>query len=114
MSVSITDRSDLLTNELRLLAERRFLFALSRFESRLNKVDLVVTDENGPRGGIDKTCQVWVTLHGAGEVVVNDRDSDLAKCISRVAERAGRAVARAIEKSQRLDRSRPVFIDPAV
>lgn len=111
LSISITDRSDLLDNNLRQLTERRLLFALSRFDSRIKKVDLVVNDENGPRGGVDKVCRVSVALYQASDVVISDKDTDVIKCISRVAERAGRAVSRAIAKSKDLDRSRPIFVD---
>jgi hypothetical protein len=111
MTLCIIDRGDLLDGSLRQLAERRLLFALSRFDSRIEQVDLVVSDENGPRGGIDKACRLSIVLHRAPQVVISDRDSDLAKCISRVAERAGRAVSRSIEKSRSFDRSRPPFQD---
>lgn len=114
MTVSITDRSDLLTDELRDLAERRLLFALSRFDDRILQVDLVVNDENGPRGGIDKACRITVVLHRAVDVIVKDKDADMATCVSRAAERAGRAVSRAIEKTQSFDRVRPVFYDASV
>ncbi len=112
MFVSIIDRGDLLDNDMRRLTERRLLFALSRFDSRIKRVDLVVNDENGPRGGVDKICRVSVALHRAADVVITDKNADVIKCISRVAERTGRAVSRAIEKSNDLNRSRPVFIDP--
>ena len=110
MIPSMTDRSGLLTDQLRQLAERRLLFALSRFGSRVAQVELVVADENGPRGGVDKTCRVSVKLHRAADVVISDKDADLAKCISRVAKRVGRAVSRAIEKTNRFDRIRPTLV----
>ncbi len=111
MTLSITDRSELLTDELRQLIERRLLFALSRFDDRIHQVDFVVNDENGPRGGIDKACRITVSLHRTADVIVRDKDADLVKCVSRVAERAGRAVSRAIEKTQSFDRIRPLFND---
>ena len=111
MTISITDRSDLLTPILRDLAERRLLFALSRFDSRVEHVDMVVEDENGPRGGVDKSCRVTVGLRRSADIVISDKDSDISKCISRVAERLGRAVSRAIARTQRFERERPAFIE---
>ena len=111
MSISITDRRNLLDEALRDLAERRLLFALSRFDSRIKKVDLVVTDENGPRGGIDKACRVCVSLKRASEVRISDKDANLATCLSRLAERVGRAVARSIERSQGFDPRRITVAD---
>lgn len=109
MLISITDRSDLLDESLQELAERRIRFALSRFDSRVSRIELVVADENGPRGGVDKFCRLTVRLKRAREVVIKDRDESIGACISRVAERAARSVAREIERQQSFDRSRPVL-----
>ena len=111
MTLSITDRSNLLTEELRQLAERRLLFALSRFDSRISQIDLVVSDENGPRGGIDKACRLTISLHRAADVIVRDKSADIASCISRVAARAGRAVSRTVDKTQSFDRVRLILND---
>lgn len=105
MSISIVDRDDLLDEELRPLAERRLLFALSRFDTRITSLELVVSDENGPRGGVDKLARVSVRLSRASDVVVSEQDSDLARCVTRVADKAGRAVARAIERTRKFDRT---------
>lgn len=112
MPLCITDHGHLLDDNLRQLAERRLMFALSRFESRILQIDLVVNDDNGPRGGIDKACRISVTLRHAADVVVRDKDSDIAKCVSRAAERAGRAVSRSIAKASTFDRNRPRFDQP--
>jgi hypothetical protein len=82
VTIFITDRGELLDDQLRQLTERRLLFALSRFDSRMVQVDLVVDDENGPRGGIDKACRSSVTLRRAADVVVTEKDGDMARCIS--------------------------------
>ena len=105
MSISIVDRDNLLDDELRPLAERRLRFALSRFDTRITCLELVVSDENGPRGEIDKSARVSVSLSRASDVVVFEQDSDLAQCVSRVADKAGRAVARAIERTHKFDRT---------
>lgn len=114
MSISITDRDKVLNSDLRELCKRRLLFALSRFDSSIAKITLVISDENGPRGGVDKACRVSISLHRAKNVVITDKDSEIMKCISRVADRAGRAVARAVERKQNFDRSRLELIDPSL
>lgn len=114
MTISITDRDDVLTDDLRQLAERRLLFALSRFSDRIRKVDLIVGDENGPRGGIDKACRIHVQMFRANDVIVRDRDSDMAACLSRAAERVGRTVARVVDKKQSINRVRSKFRDSAI
>lgn len=111
MSISIIDRDNLMDEALRELAERRLLFALSRFDTRVEKVELVASDENGPRGGNDKLCRVHVWLKRASDVQISDQDADLAVCLSRVAERVGRAVGRSIERAQDFSRTRMNGVD---
>ncbi len=114
MSPTIVDRSSVLTVELRELLERRLAFALSRFDARIQRTTVVVADANGPRGGIDKLCRITTKLRRAGDVTITDQDADLGSCIARAADRLGRAVARAIERTQRFDRSRPPASDSVV
>lgn len=106
MRVSITDRSGALDEQLRDFAERRLRFALSRFHSKVQYVRMVISDENGPRGGPDKCCRVTVTLRPGGKLTVSSSDVELPACVARAAERMGRRLARAIDMQQQFDRSR--------
>lgn len=108
MFVSIADRAHLLSREARQAAENRLLSALERFDSRIGRVSLVVSDENGPRGGVDKACRITVRFDRSDEVIISDRDSSLIGCLSRAAHRAAWAVGKAIERKQRLTRTRLV------
>lgn len=108
MSLSIIDHDDLLDDELRRLAERRLLFALSRFDSRIARLELTVTAGRDSGGADHKVCRITVTLLRMDKVVISDTDSDLPQCLSRAAEKAGRAVARAVERSQQFGLSRPI------
>jgi len=107
MQISIVDRQDNLTSETRELAERRLLFALSRFDSKIERVSMVIADVNGPRGGIDKSCSVTVKLRRLPDVRVSSEHTGVEAAIGHAADRVGRAVARAIERDQQHDRRRP-------
>ena len=100
MKQILVDRNQSLNDEMKELLQRRLGFALSRFDSRIRKITSVIEDVNGPRGGVDKVCRITVKLDRARDIVICDQDSDLAKCIAHASERVGRAVARAIERSQ--------------
>ena len=104
MKIAIVDRNSCLTEETRSLAERRMLFALSRFGSKIDRVTLVVEDANGPKGGVDKNCNVSVKLKRLPDIHVASRGTDVAESISLAAVRVGRAVRRVIERSQKFDR----------
>jgi ribosome-associated translation inhibitor RaiA len=47
---------------------------LGKFVTSIERVTVRVTDANGPRGGIDHTCNVKVVLSGLPSVVVERRD----------------------------------------
>ncbi len=80
------------------LAQRRLEFALGRFASRVRSLTVRLTDLNGPRGGLDKKCLIAVRLDRPRKVlIVEDVDADGDAVISRAADRAARAVSRAIE-----------------
>lgn len=111
MMISITDRNKLLNSDLRKLCERRLDYALSRFESSLKNIDLVIFDDNGPRGGIDKACRIYISLRGANEIIINEKAKNISSCISRIAERANRAVTRAMKRSQQFDRTRNIHLE---
>jgi len=104
MLILITDRAGILNSRISEIAERKVRFALSRFAQRVESIELVVDDQNGPRGGVDKSCRLLISLKWARNVVINDRDNDLGRCIARAAERSARAVSKAIERTQRFDR----------
>ena len=62
--------------ELRAPTERRVRFVLRRMGWLVPRADVQMSDVNGPRGGIDKRCQVELRTDGAGSVVVAAVASD--------------------------------------
>lgn len=67
-----------------------------RHGRRVQSLTVRLADVNGPRGGVEKQCQVSVRLTYARRViVVGDLDANEATVISRAAE-LSRAIARAV------------------
>lgn len=100
MQLNIQARGFDLTGALRQHVERRLAFALSRFEQRLSAVSLRLTDDNGPRGGVDKRCVLHLRMTGFAETVISERADNLYVAIDRVADRAARAVARHLRRQR--------------
>lgn len=48
--------------------ERRVRFALRRLKALVPRADVQLADVNGPRGGLDKRCQIELRTDGAGSV----------------------------------------------
>lgn len=77
-------------------AERRFVTALQRFKERVPSVTVRLIDENGPKHGVDKRCQVSVLVLRAKPITIEETDPDAYRAIDRAADRTARAVTRAI------------------
>ena len=72
---------------------RSIRFALGRFSSRVERVSVVLSHENGPDGGMVKTCCFRVRLLGLPTVAIEQADFDVRAAVDRAADRIGRAVA---------------------
>ena len=100
MNIHIQARGFALTDSLREHVERRLRFAFGWADDRLRQVSVRLWDENGPRGGEDKRCRIQIAFPGAPSVVIDDTEADLYVAIDRAADRAGRSVARRLERQR--------------
>jgi hypothetical protein len=80
--------------ELRDLTERRVRFVLRRLGWLVPRAEVHLTDVNGPRGGIDKRCQIELKTEGAGSVVVASMASDWRTALDNALARAARYLMR--------------------
>ena len=94
-------------SDFREFVEFRLQFALARFSNRVAGVLVRLVDENGPKGGVDKSCRIRVDLGRSGIVIAEDVDPVMEAAVGRAAECAGRSVARALERSGREGRRVP-------
>ena len=98
MKIQINTRHFALTNELKKYVKRRLKFALgSRFE-QVKRVEVTLSDINGPKGGEDKRCQVLLKMKGQSDVVIDDVQSHMYPAIDRAANRASSAVSKRISR----------------
>ena len=102
MRFSVSGDRVKVTTDLREFIDRRLYFALGRFGPAIDHVSVRVGDVNGPRGGVDKHCQIVVKLRASGNnpIAVDDNDEDLYAAVAQASNRAGRTVARAVERKQ--------------
>lgn len=102
-----------LTAALQSHAQRRLDTALSRFRVHLTTVSMRMTDDNGPRRGVDKRCVVCVKLPSLPSVVINELSEDMYIAIDRAAERAGNTVARRLARKENALHSRAPAVQPS-
>lgn len=96
--------------ELSDLAERRVRFVLRRIGWLVPRAEVQMSDVNGPRGGIDKRCQVKLRTDGAGSVVVASVASDWRTALDNALARATRFLLRLWKRGHDARRLRHRFI----
>ena len=102
MQIDIQCRRLNLTRRLRGFGEQKIRRVLSRFDERIKKVTLWLSDVNGPKGGSDKNCQVQIVISGKSPVFVEETRENVYVAINRALERSA---AGALRKSLRLPAS---------
>ena len=107
MHINIQARQFSLTDALRSHAERRLKSTLNCCYENIQKVVMILSDINGPRGGEDKRCHLQVILAGLPDVVVEDIEADMYVAIDRATDRAGRTVVRKLDRQKTLLRQTP-------
>ena len=78
--------------ELRMLTERRVRQALKRLAWLTPRVRVHLSDINGPRGGIDKRCQIELMTDGGQPVVVTSLARDWFSALQSALTRATRSL----------------------
>jgi hypothetical protein len=80
--------------DLRDLTERRVRFVLRRLGWLVPRAEVQMSDVNGPRGGVDKRCQVELRTDGAGSVVVASVSNNWRTALDNALARAARFLMR--------------------
>ena len=111
MLINIQAHGFSVTRAIREYVEERIHFALSRIGHRLRRVDVRLSDLNGPRGGIDKCCLIEVRIDRHPPIVVTDIQADLYTSVDLASARVGRTVMRRLALHNR--RHRPLGIAQA-
>lgn len=96
--------------EMRALAERRVRFSMRRLSWLVPRVNVHLSNVNGPRGGIDKRCQVQLLANGRPDVVVTSVARDWRSALQSALGRAVRSLLHNWQRSQQLARLKPVAI----
>lgn len=100
MQIDIQARDFDLTPALRSHIKRRLNFALSSRYDQIQRIQVRLSDINGPRGGDDKCCKIHIVLPKLIDVVIEDTEEDMYTAINRAAERAGRTVNRRLARER--------------
>lgn len=92
--------------QMRNLSMERVRFALRRLSALVPRAKVQFSDVNGPRGGVDKRCQVELNTKAAGTVVISSLARDWRTALDRSLSRATRVLTRSVRRSQKPVRGR--------
>lgn len=106
MQIQIHTHQFDLTDAIKQHIERGVGFTLGWSPEGLQKIHFRLSDINGPRGGIDKSCQIVLTFKGKKNLVVEDVQSDLYLAIDRALERASRSLSRQLARYREFQHQR--------
>jgi hypothetical protein len=112
MKLRLATRGIELSSDLDDYVRRRAHFGLGRFAGKIKFLSISLADVNGPRGGIDKCCDIRIDAGLGKQVVVRERQATIEAAIAFAVESAERAVRRqltlAAEAGCRVRKSRTV------
>jgi putative sigma-54 modulation protein len=101
MTISIRVRDMEWTDELREKVERSVAFALDRYDTQVSQISVYLADLNGPKGGVDKLCQITATLRRGNPVLILEKGSGILPTVNRALGRLGHSIGRSIERWKR-------------
>ena len=79
----------------------RFGAALDQHADHVRNVAVTLRDENGPRGGVDKSCLVQIDLNTQHEpVIIKKLNDDLYLAVTAAADAVKRTVGRLVNKAK--------------
>lgn len=74
-------------------------FAMDRAQDSINFITVRISDLNGPKGGIDKRCQIHLKLSGLPAFVVTEVSASINGAIDRATHRAAKVVERILARA---------------
>ncbi len=104
MTIEFTCKDLTLSAEDKELMTRRVLFALSRFQARIRRINIRLIDDNGPKGGVDKKCTMEAILHRGGSIMAEDSSERIYGAAAMAADRLARRIDRELKNRRAFDR----------
>lgn len=93
---------------MREAAEKRLRFVMRRLTWLVPRATVHLSDINGPRGGVDKRCQIELKTSGNGHVVVTAVSRDWRSAIESALARAAQTLVRVWKKNRKPTNQQPV------
>jgi len=105
MQIRVKSLSFRLTDAIRQHVERRIALALSiAGDSDSEQAIVSLSDLNGPKGGLDKSCRIMAVPRAIGAVFVEAVHSDLYQAVDQAAAKLRTILARRCARHREISR----------
>jgi ribosome-associated translation inhibitor RaiA len=81
--------------------EQRVRLVLQRLQGQVQQARISLRDINGPKGGVDKQCQIMLTTAGHGQLVIVAKAEDAQGALNQALQRATHSLARLWQRKRR-------------
>lgn len=81
-------------------------YAVSRFESSIDAVRVTLRDANGPRGGVDQECRIFVHLKDGGRLNIKETQVHPLAGVAKAADRMSHLIARRLARRREISHVR--------
>ena len=98
--------------QMRELSIDRLQYSMRRLTWLVPRARVLLSDVNGPRGGVDKRCQLEFRTATAGTLVVTSVARDWRSALDNSLARASQALIRSWRRSQQRERPRQRQMHP--
>lgn len=98
--IDIQARNFTLTDAINSYTQKKLEPMLHHYGDKILKTIVHLSDDNGPKGGVDKHCHIHVEMKKLPTVVIEDSEENLYAAIDNATHRAERAVRKMLEKKQ--------------
>jgi putative sigma-54 modulation protein len=105
MNIQIQARNFSLTDALKSHVRKRIKYALNAGADQIQRIQVRLSDINGPRGGVDKRCLIQVSLAGNTDIIIADTHSDLYAAIGQATGRLSKTLSRKLNRLRRRERT---------
>lgn len=110
----IFESRDSVGNQMRDVSVERVRFTFRRMSALVARAKVQFSDINGPRGGVDKRCQIELSTAAVGTVVIASLAQDWRTALERSLGRAVRVLKRGSQRKQKPKRGRDSRLELAV
>ena len=81
--------------------EQRVRLALRRLQGQVQQARISLRDINGPRGGVDKQCQILLTTADHGQLIIVSRAEHVQGALNQALQRTTHTLTRLWQRKRR-------------